>query len=144
MFFFVFFIDPDNSHDSRGRETTIFYSTLPLSPTLLPCTWDDYHIYLIATLVFNRLLLDEIYHLIKLLFDWLMMWCWFSFACLLISFYVLLQLFDMRETGRLELASTIILVLQANQLIILPFQLGVLRHTQSSLSCKFLFFVKVI
>ena len=37
------------------------------------CTWDDYYIFLIATLVFTRLLLDEIYHLIELLFDWLMM-----------------------------------------------------------------------
>ena len=33
--------------------------------------WDDYHVFLIATLVFTRLLLDEIYHLIELPFDWL-------------------------------------------------------------------------
>ena len=39
---------------------------------------------LIATLVFTRLLLDEIYHHIELLFDWLIMWCWFSFAYLFI------------------------------------------------------------
>ena len=38
------------------------------------CTWDDYHIFLIATLVFTRLLIDETYHLIELLFDWLIMW----------------------------------------------------------------------
>ena len=43
-------------------------------------------IFLIAPLVFTRLLLDEIYHLIELLFDWLMMWYWFSFVCLLIWF----------------------------------------------------------
>ena len=56
------------------------YSTLPLPSAhehsdiyLQLCTWDDYHIFLIATLVFTRLLLDEIYHLIELLFDWLMM-----------------------------------------------------------------------
>ena len=30
--------------------------------------------FLIAPLVFTRLLLDEIYHLVKLLIDWLMMW----------------------------------------------------------------------
>ena len=33
--------------------------------------WDDYHIFLIASLVFTRLLLNEIYHLIELPFDWL-------------------------------------------------------------------------
>ena len=56
------------------------------------CTWDDYHIFLIAMLVFTRLLVNEIYHLIELLFDWLMMWCWFLFVCLLNLFQVLLQL----------------------------------------------------
>ena len=77
----VFFTDTDFSQDSRGRERTIFYSTLPLPPAhehrdiyLQLCMWDDYHVFLIATLVFTRLLLDEIYctlsnyHLI----DW---WC---------------------------------------------------------------------
>ena len=93
-FFFLsgfFFRDTDNSQDSRGREGTIFYSTLPLPPAhehsdiyLQLCMWDDYHIFLIAPLVFTRLLLDEIYHLIELLFDWLMMWCWFSFVYLMI------------------------------------------------------------
>ena len=34
------------------------------------CMWDDYHIFLIASLVFTRLLLNEIYHLIELPF-WL-------------------------------------------------------------------------
>ena len=81
------------------------------------CPWDDCHIFLIAMLVFTRPLLDKIYYrLIELLFDWLMMWYLFKFVCLLIWFKVLLQLFDMRETGGLELASTITLVLQANRL----------------------------
>ena len=72
------FTETDDSQDSRGREGTIFYSTLPLPPAheqsdicLQLCMWDDYHIFLIAPLVFTRLLLDEIYHLIELLFDWL-------------------------------------------------------------------------
>ena len=72
------FTDTGDSQDSRGREWTIFYSTLPLSPShehsdiyLQLCMWDDYHMILIATLVFTRLLLDEIYHLIELPFDWL-------------------------------------------------------------------------
>ena len=38
---------------------------------LLLCMWDDYHVFLIVTLVFTRLLLSEIYHLTKLPFDWL-------------------------------------------------------------------------
>ena len=67
--------------EGRGGEGTSFYSTLPLPFTheysdiyLLLCMWDDYHIFLIAPLVFTRLLLDEIYHLFELPFDWLMMW----------------------------------------------------------------------
>ena len=73
------FADTDDSQATRGKEGTIFYSTLPLPPAhehwgiyLQLCMWDDYHIFLIATLVFTRLLLDRIYHLIELPFDWLM------------------------------------------------------------------------
>ena len=86
FFFFFFFLsgfsftDSDNSQDSRGREGIFIYSTLPLPPAhehsdiyVQLCTWDDYHIFLIATLIFTRLLLNEIYHLIELLFDWWMM-----------------------------------------------------------------------
>ena len=65
----------------EGREGTIFYSTLPLLPAhehsdiyLQLCMWDDYHIFLITPLLFTRLLLDVIYHLIELPFDWLMTW----------------------------------------------------------------------
>ena len=71
FFFFLSgfsFTDTDDSRNSRGREGTIFYSTLPLPPAhehsdiyLQLCMWDDYHIFLIATLVFTRLLLDEIF-----------------------------------------------------------------------------------
>ena len=82
------FTDTDNSQDSRGREGTIFYSTLPLPPAhehwdiyLQLCMWDDYHVFLIATLVFTRLLLDEIYHLIELLFDWLIWYIFSLLAC---------------------------------------------------------------
>ena len=56
----------DDSQDRIGRERTIFYFTLPLPPAhkhsdiyLQLCMWDGYHIFLIATLVFTRLLLDE-------------------------------------------------------------------------------------
>ena len=37
--------------------------------------WDDYHVFLFATFAITRLLLDEIYHLTELSFDWLMMEC---------------------------------------------------------------------
>ena len=106
----------------QGREGTIFCSTLPFSLVLKRldiylrlCRWDDYYIFLIARLVFTRLPLDEIYHLVKLLFNWMIMWCWFSFVSLMIWFEVLLQLFEW-ETGGLDLASSVILVLQANRL----------------------------
>ena len=87
--FFVFFlskfsfIDTDDSQDNREREWLIFYSITTsthsqtfrhLFATLHVCMWDDYHIFSITPLVFTRLLHDEIYHLIELLFDWLMMW----------------------------------------------------------------------
>ena len=118
----VFFTDIDDSQDSRGREGAIFYSTLPLPLAhkhwdiyLQLCMWDEYHIFLITTLVFARLLLDEIYHLIGLPCEWLidqtLFLCWLDE--LILGFcYSRLTL----ETGGLELVSTITLVLQANQL----------------------------
>ena len=83
-------MDTDNSQDSRGREGMIFYSTLPLPPAhehsdnyLQLCMWDDCHIFLIATLLFTRLLLNKIYHLTELLFDWLIDDVILIFVCLL-------------------------------------------------------------
>ena len=86
------FTDTGNSQDSRGREGTIFYSTLPIPPAhehsdiyLQLCTWDGYHIFLIVTLAFTKLLLDEIYHMLKLLFD--------SFMDVILVFVYLLKWF---------------------------------------------------
>ena len=77
--------------------------------------WDDYHVFLIATLVFTRLLLDEIYHLIELPFEWLtddaMSVC-LPDELILGFCYCDLTL----ETGGFQLASTITLVLQVNRL----------------------------
>ena len=102
VFFFLsgfFFTDTDDSQYSRGREGAIFYSTLPLPPAhehwdiyLQFCMWDDYHVSLIATLVFTRLLLVEICHLIELPFDWLihdvcLFSCWIDFRYLLQWFW---------------------------------------------------------
>ena len=115
IYFFirVFFTDTDDSQDSRGREGTIFYSTLPLPPAhehsdiyLQLCMWDDYHVFLIATLVFTRLLLDEIYHLIELPFEWLIHDA--MFVCLLDELTLGFCYSDLTlETGGFELASTI-------------------------------------
>ena len=74
--------------------------------------WDDYHVFLIATVVFTRLKLDEVYHLIELPFDWLIEDV--IFACLLDA-RLLLQQFD-TETGGFELASTNTLALKSNRL----------------------------
>ena len=61
----------------RGPFFIPLYHFSPLTniPTFILqlCSWDDYHIFLIARLVYARLLLDEIYHLIELLFERLMM-----------------------------------------------------------------------
>ena len=81
FFFFLsgfYFTGTGDSPDSKTRKGTIFYSTLLLPPAhkhwgiyLQLCMWDDYRIFLIATLVFTRLLLNEIYHFIELPFEWL-------------------------------------------------------------------------
>ena len=116
------FTDTGNSQDSRGRKGTVFYSTLTLPPThkhsgiyLQLCTWDDYYIFLIATLVFTRLQLMIFTTLSNYYFiDW---WCD-------VDFRLIACWFDFRfcysyltwETGGIELTSTNILVLQANRL----------------------------
>ena len=82
-------LNTGDSQDGREREGTIFYSTLSLPPAhehseiyLQLRMWDDYRMFLIASLVFTRQLLDGIYHVIQLPFEWLMKNCYF-FTCLL-------------------------------------------------------------
>ena len=79
-FFFsirVFFKGTVDSQDRRGKggDHLLSHSTTSTRSRTLRhfqlCMWDDHHVFLIATLVFTRLLLDEIYHLIKLPFKWL-------------------------------------------------------------------------
>ena len=70
-----------------GEDHFLFHSTTSTRYIYLQlCIWDDYHTFLIPPLLFTILLLDEIYHLIELLFEWLMMCvhcclfvCWFDF-----------------------------------------------------------------
>ena len=117
-----FLTDTDDSQDKRGREESIFYSTLPLPPAhehwdiyLQLCMWDDYHVFLIATLVFTTLLLHGIYHLIELPFERLIDDA--MFVCLFDELILGFCYSDLTwETGEFELASTITLVLQANRL----------------------------
>ena len=71
---------------------------------------DDYHVFLIEALAFTRLLIDAIYHLIELPFDWLIDNAMFVYLLdeLILSFcYSNLT----RETGGFELSSSITLVL---------------------------------
>ena len=76
---------------------------------------EDYHIVLITTLVFTRLLLHEIYHFIELPFALLTDEA--MFVCLLDELILGFR-FDLTlETGGFELASIITLVLRANRLI---------------------------
>ena len=62
---FVFFFLSGFSFTEGNWGDYFFHSTLSLPPAsdiyLQLCMWDDYHIFLIAPLVFTRLLLDEIY-----------------------------------------------------------------------------------
>ena len=124
-FFFsirVLFTDTDDSHDSRGSKGTIFYSILPFLPAhenwdiyLRIFMWHDYHVFLTATVVFTRLLLNLIYYLIKLPFEWLMDDA--MFVCLLDELILGFCYSDLTlETGGFELASTVTLVLQSTQL----------------------------
>ena len=116
------FTDSDKSQGSRGREGTIFYSALPLPTTyehwdiyLKFCMWDDHQVFLIATIVFTRLLLDEIYHLIKLTSEWLIDDA--MFVCLFDELILGFCYSDLTlETGEFELTSAITLVLHANRL----------------------------
>ena len=79
------------------------------------CMWDYYYVFLIATLVLTKLLIDEIYHLIKLPFQWLIDDA--MFVCLPDELILGFCYSDLiLETGGFERALTITLVLQASQL----------------------------
>ena len=104
----------------KGRDHFLFLSTTSTcSPTLrhlfatLHVRWLS--LFLIATLVFTRLLHDEIYHLIELPFEWLIDDA--MFFCLLDELILGFCYSDLTlQTGGFELASSISLVLQANRL----------------------------
>ena len=97
------FTDTDNSQDSRGMEGTIFYSTLPLPPAhehwgiyLQLCMWDDYHVFLIATLVYQTATRWDLppYRITIWPIDW---WCNVCFLTWWIDSRFLLQRFAMEN-----------------------------------------------
>ena len=82
ILFFIFFYQgfrhrhwQFTGQQGKGGDHLLFHSTTSNRSHwhiyLQLCMWDAYHIFLITTLVFTRLLLDEIYHLIELPFKWL-------------------------------------------------------------------------
>ena len=103
FFFFYqgFLSETLTTHRTEGEGRGPSYSTLQLLPAhehsdiyLQLCTWDDYHIFLIATLVFTRLLLNEIlppYRITIWVIDW---WCNFCLFTWWIDIRFLLLWFD--------------------------------------------------
>ena len=123
QFFFLSefsFTDIEDSQDSRRRKRIIFYSTLPLPPAhehwgiyLQLCMWDNYHVFLIVTFVFTRMLLGEFYDFIRLPFDWLIDWSIDDAMLVCLLDELILGVFYSHltwETGGFELASTMSVV----------------------------------
>ena len=117
------FTDTDNSQDSRGREGTIFYSTLLLPPThehsdiyLQLCTWGALsHIFNCNASIYQTATRWDLptYRITIWFNDYVML----LFVCLLVDLVLgFVTGYFTWETGGHELATTIILVLQANRL----------------------------
>ena len=111
----VFFRDTGNSQNSREREGTIFYSTVPLPPAhehwdiyLQLCMWDDYNacVYQTATLRY----LQPYWITICVIYWWCNV-CLFNWW---IDTRFLSQGFDIANRW-IELTSNITLVLQPNR-----------------------------
>ena len=98
------FTDTDDSQNSRRREGPSFISLY------------HFHSFPNIQTFITRLLLDEIYHLIELPFDLLMMWRWFLFVYVMIMILAfLLQQFQIGSRW-IWTRLTTTLVLQANRL----------------------------
>ena len=135
MVFFQRYWQFTGQQRKEGDHLLFHSSTFTRSRTLRHlqlCMWVDYHVFLIATFVFTRLLLGEIYHLIELPFKWLIddaMFVWLLDELILAFCYSDFTL----ETGGFELASTITLVLQGEVVSrILHLASVELRHALSS------------
>ena len=124
FFFFLseFSSQPLAIHRTAGKrgDHLLFHSTTSTRWRTLRHLFATLHVrwlslFLIATFVFTGLLLDEIYHLIELPFEWLIDDA--IFVSLLDELILDFCYSDLAlETGGFELASTITLVLQANRL----------------------------
>ena len=146
------------THRTAGERRGLFFISLyhfhPLTNIqTLNCSFcrrDDYHMFLIAPLVFTRLLLDEILPPYRITI-WLIDDVKFVLVCLLDDL-ILGFFYSNFDTGGLEIASTITLVLQGNRLTkcasvqILPgfknwdIQDLTLRRCDTLKSCRWNFF----
>ena len=85
------FTDTDNSQDSRGREGIIFFhSTTSTRSRTFRHLFATLHVRWLSHIFNRNACIYQTatwwdYHLIELLFDWLMMWYWFLFICLLVE-----------------------------------------------------------
>ena len=133
LFIRVFFTNTYDSQDSRGRERTIFFSTLPLPPAyeqwdiyLQLCMWDDYHIYSHMTITYDYHIYNRNACVYQIATRWdlppyrITIWVidWWCNVCLFTWWidtrfcYSDLTL----ETGEFEPTSTITFVLQTKRL----------------------------
>ena len=130
LFFFFFFFYQGFLHrhwrftgqQGKGGDHLLFHSTTSTRSRTLRHLFATLHVRWLSRifnckLVFTRLLLDEIYHLIELPFEWLIDDA--MFVCLLDELILGFCYSDLvLKTGGFELTSTITLVLQANWLTI--------------------------
>ena len=99
----------------KGGDRLLFHSTTSTRSRALRHLFATLHVRWLSRIFNTRLLLDEIYHLIELPFEWLIDDA--MFVCLLDELILGFCYSDLTsETGGFELASTITLVLQANRL----------------------------
>ena len=99
----------------KGGDRLLFHSTTSTRSRALRHLFATLHVRWLSRIFNTRLLLDEIYHLIELPFEWLIDDA--MFVCLLDELILGFCYSDLTlETVGFELASTITLVLQANRL----------------------------
>ena len=110
--------------DSREREGIMLHDYLLLLPTHKHsnnysqlCMWDDYRVFLVASFITTRLLLDEFDHFFELPF-WLINDAMLVSVCLLLEDLILDFCYSSLsfETVGSKLTSTISIVFQANRL----------------------------
>ena len=100
----------------KGGDRLLFHSTTSTRSRALRHLFATLHVRWLSRIFNTRLLLDEIYHLVELPFEWLIDW-WYNvcfFTWWIVTKFLLSDL--TLETGGFKLTSTITLVLQVNRL----------------------------